>query len=65
MDRNALLQKAVEARRESKYVDFKASADLAVHGDCCELVKDIVAMANAGGGVILLGGTPSEFRSCG
>ena len=60
-----LLQKARGAKRESKYVDFKDRFDVNSSGDWIELVKDIVAMANSGGGVILIGvrnnGLPSDF----
>lgn len=49
------IDKAIKARRESKYVEFKESFDLQSKGDWCELIKDIVAMANSGGGIILIG----------
>jgi hypothetical protein len=62
---NKMLQKAENAKRESKYVDFKERFDLTSSQDWCELIKDIVAMANSGGGVILIGvrndGMPSGF----
>jgi hypothetical protein len=48
---------------ESAAVDFKAQFDPTSAQDWCELVKDIVAMANSGGGSIIIGvnddGTPS------
>ena len=44
-----------EAVRERKSVDFKASFDGASPGDWCELIKDLVAMANSAGGHILVG----------
>ncbi len=60
-----LLEKAKGAKRESKYVDFKNRFDVSSSGDWIELVKDIVAMANSGGGVVLIGvknnGLPSVF----
>lgn len=60
-----LLEKARHAKRESKYVDFKDRFDVSSSGDWIELVKDIVAMANSGGGVVLIGvknnGLPSGF----
>ncbi len=60
-----MLEKAKLAKRESKYVDFKERFDVESSGDWIELVKDIVAMANSGGGVILIGvrnnGMPSGF----
>ena len=43
-DRERLLAKAVAARRSSKYVVFANGSDL---------LKDVVALSNAGGGVIL------------
>jgi hypothetical protein len=50
-------------REESKTLDFKASFDPSRTADWCELIKDIVAMANSGGGRIVIGcnddGTPS------
>lgn len=48
-------RKAREARRESKSVDFKAQVDPESRRDTCEVVKDIVAIANSGGGIILFG----------
>lgn len=65
MDTATLLQKATQAQRESKYVDFKESCDTESNADWCELLKDIVAMANSGGGVVVFGvkndGQPSTF----
>jgi hypothetical protein len=59
-----LFKKAQEARRESKFVDFKSKLDFAAPGDWCEIIKDVVAMANSGGGVIVVGadnsGKPTE-----
>ncbi|MPY90583.1 MAG: hypothetical protein GEU99_22010 [Luteitalea sp.] len=40
---------------EDAEVDFKAQFDPSSRQDWCELVKDIVAMANSGGGVIVIG----------
>jgi hypothetical protein len=42
-------------KKESKRVDFKEVLDLGKAEDWCEIIKDIVAMANSGGGSILLG----------
>src|SRR5574340_889574 len=47
--------KALTAKQESKYCDFKGSCDLTFPGTWCEIVKDIIAMANSGGGVIVIG----------
>jgi hypothetical protein len=48
---------------EEPDLDFKAAFDPTSNGDWCELVKDLVAMANSGGGHIVFGvnddGTPS------
>jgi len=44
-----------EARRESKHVDFKQSLDIDSTGDWCEVIKDIAAMANSGGGALVIG----------
>jgi hypothetical protein len=61
---SALVDKALKAKRESKLVDFKSAFDPASTGDWCELVKDVVAMANSGGGAIVIGldngGSPSK-----
>lgn len=60
-----LVSKALSATRESKYIEFKEFFDVASSGDWCELIKDIVALANTGGGVILIGvdnhGQPTCF----
>jgi hypothetical protein len=52
----------VPASRESSELDFKSTFNLKT--DWCEVIKDIVAMANSGGGRILIGvfddGTPSK-----
>lgn len=49
--------------RESRRVDFKKSFDIASTGEWCEMVKDLVTMANSGGGAIVVGvlddGNPS------
>ena len=47
--------KALGARRESKAVEFKSEFDPASRGAWCEILKDIVAVANSGGGVIVFG----------
>src|SRR6516165_3194182 len=40
---------------ESDAVDFKVSFDPQSKQDWCELIKDIVAMTNSGGGTIIVG----------
>ena len=58
-----LIQKALAAKRESKHVEFKQEFDPSSHQDWCEVIKDVVAIANSGGGVIVFGldnvGTPT------
>ncbi|HET6572027.1 MAG TPA: ATP-binding protein [Fimbriiglobus sp.] len=44
-----------EAQNESAELDFKASFDPAAPQDWCEIIKDLVAMANSGGGLIVIG----------
>jgi hypothetical protein len=44
-----------EVKRESQCLDFKSQFNINNRGDWIELVKDIVAMANSGGGYIIFG----------
>ncbi len=59
-----LILKALDAKRESRSIEFKESFDPDSTRECCEIVKDLVALANSGGGVIVFGidndGQPSE-----
>lgn len=55
MNRKTLISKAKSARTESKDLDFKAAFDPGILGDWCELLKDIAAMTNSGGGAIVFG----------
>jgi hypothetical protein len=50
-----LIKKALTAKRESKYVEFKESFDPNSAGEWCEVIKDLAAMANSGGGIIVFG----------
>jgi predicted HTH transcriptional regulator len=50
-----LIERAENARRESKSVEFKSEFDPTSLGMWCELLKDIVAFANSGGGIIVFG----------
>jgi predicted HTH transcriptional regulator len=50
-----LIQKALSAKRESRYIEFKSGFDPNSPAEWVEVVKDIVAMANSGGGVIVFG----------
>jgi Schlafen, AlbA_2 len=49
------LIRAREGKRETHNLDFKERFDLNSKADWCEVVKDLVAMANSGGGVIVFG----------
>ena len=51
-DASRLLKRAAEASRSSKRVELKESREV----DPVELVRDLAAMANAGGGVIVVAG---------
>lgn len=59
------LDKVKNTKRESRYLDFKEKFDITQSQDWCEIIKDIVAIANSGGGFILIGarndGTPSGW----
>lgn len=59
--------KIISAKRESKYVEFKEKFDITQPQDWCEIIKDIIALANSGGGVILVGvdnkGIPTGWDS--
>lgn len=58
-----MLQQALQRTSESAEVDFKQSFDPTAPGEWLEIIKDVVAMANSGGGVIIVGlsddGSPS------
>lgn len=58
------VKRALKAKRESKHIEFKSSFDPSSAQDWCELVKDIVAIANSGGGTILFG-VDNGGRPCG
>jgi hypothetical protein len=62
---NETVVKALNAKRESKYIEFKEALDVSSQGEWCEIIKDVVAIANTGGGVILIGvdnqGDPTGF----
>jgi hypothetical protein len=51
----SILDRALSARRESRRVEFKSSLDVRSEQAWCEVIRDLVAMANSGGGVILFG----------
>ncbi len=49
------LQQALAAVRETRTVEFKESFDPADRRSLCETLKDILALANSSGGVIVVG----------
>jgi hypothetical protein len=58
----------MEGVRESAILEFKRGFDLTSGESTCETIKDIIAMANSGGGVIVFGvednGDHSELFDC-
>jgi hypothetical protein len=50
-----LVAAALEARAESTSLDFKGAFDPGSKGEWLEVLKDIAAFANSGGGVLLFG----------
>src|SRR6266478_4478586 len=42
-------------KRESRHVEFKESFDVSNAADWCEIIKDIVSIANSGGGELFIG----------
>jgi hypothetical protein len=54
----------INAKAESRRVDFKREFDSDCAGDWCELIKDLVAIANSGGGSILIG-VDDNGKCCG
>lgn len=46
---------ALTANRESRSVEFKAAFDVDSLQDWCELIKDLIAISNQGGGFVLVG----------
>lgn len=51
----AVLAKVEEAEKESAELDFKAAFDTTAQQDWCEFIKDTIAMANSGGGMVVFG----------
>ena len=56
------MERAGTATSKSKYIDFKRQFDEASREGWCEIIKDVVAMANSGGGIIVFG-AESDGRS--
>ena len=59
------LERAKIAKRETKRLEFKEQFDVRADRDWCEIIKDIVALANSGGGLLIVGlrndGSPSGW----
>lgn len=55
LDRKKLMERAESASRKSKHLEFKREFEVASGQAWCELIKDIVAIANSGGGIIIIG----------
>lgn len=51
----ATLLDALQANSETNYIEFKSEFDVSDKLAWCEIIKDIVAITNTGGGVILFG----------
>jgi Putative DNA-binding domain len=49
------LGRAKDAQRDSKFVEFKERFDPRSDGEWIELIKDLAAIANSGGGVVVIG----------
>ena len=47
--------RALIAKRESKRIEFKESFDASSLQSWCEILKDIISIANSGGGAVLIG----------
>jgi hypothetical protein len=57
---NRFLSRAAEAKRSSKRVELDEGFDPQAPGVWLELVRDVAAMANSGGGVVVLDGDVEE-----
>jgi predicted HTH transcriptional regulator len=61
---DAIWTRIDETDNENAEIDFKVTFDPTAPQNWCELIKDIVAMANSGGGMVVFGvnddGTPAE-----
>jgi Putative DNA-binding domain len=53
--RDKLLALAAVAMKEARQLDFKREWDLGSAASWCEVIKDVAALANSGGGVIVFG----------
>jgi hypothetical protein len=50
-----LKQRALAAKRETRAIEFKEAFDPSSRRDWCELIKDVISIANSGGGIIVFG----------
>jgi hypothetical protein len=53
-DATRLLKRAATAKRSSKRVALKEDFDSGAAGDWLELVRDVAAIANSGGGIVVV-----------
>ena len=63
MPQDDALSEALARTSETEHVDFKSSFDVDATRDWLELIKDIAAFANSGGGYILVGLNDEGFPS--
>ncbi len=49
------IDRVLRAKRESKHIEFKQGFDITAAADWCEIIKDVAAIANSGGGAIVFG----------
>lgn len=54
-DTERFLVRATVGRRELRYLEFKEQFDPKSDGEWLELIKDLVAISNIGGGVVVIG----------
>jgi hypothetical protein len=62
-NRNKLMERARTASSESKYLDFKREFDIGSTEAWCNVIKDVIAMANSGGGIVVFG-LENDGTSC-
>lgn len=55
MKADELVKKGLSAKRESKYVEFKSEFDPASGEAWCDVIKEIVAISNTAGGILMIG----------
>ncbi len=67
MTKDGIIRLAENSDKENKFVDFKSELDTTSALAWCEVAKDLIAMANSGGGILVFGvnddGTHSRFNS--